>query len=527
MIPTLEKLRAIAALRTGEIAEVPFAHLVLALAVSGRSAVLEMKRTPLEKQIVFDDGAPVECMSNVATETLGRFMVSLGKLTESEYHTVLNSSIAKDVPLEELLVEYDIVSPTDLYKLLQQNLARKLLDAFTWTSGTFRISHDVPPVGSPLRVRPAQLLVTGIARFASQRDVDEGVGSMAGRRLVLNPEPIFPLSEVRLTAEQLALTRALSTAKTTADLIGSAGDDADELNRLLYPLLLLRIAVPEEELPVAKGAAAAAEQPKMELAVSGATEELAVPFLKQIIPPRVEPEQLAATSRDDLMRVYLSFRRRDPFELFELQENSTLSVINAAWESFARKFAPWTFATDSTEALQEKAQEIFYAGARAYAELADTERRNALIEKRRVARERPKQPAPAAVAESRAASGAAPSTNSGPVLLDPEAQHRLGRQLAEAGRHREALSHFQFAAECDAQNGVYQSEVIYTRFQLMATTATQALGALKEVMRIDPKCGLAWFYSGKIHQTLGNKMEAEAYLDRGKNMMSLAKRGRR
>jgi len=317
--------------------------------------------------------------------------------------------------------------------------------------------------------------------------------------------------------------RALATSKTLAELLASKGGASEELNRLVYPLLLLRIAVPEEELPAPKvvvqqAAEIPAQESTMELEVTGVTEELAVPYLKQIVPAQGVQEHEAATSRDDLMRVYLSFRRRDAFDLFELQETSSVGAINAAWESFARKFAPWQFALDSTEGLQEKAQEIFFAGSRAYAELADSDRRNALIGKRREAREKPKLsavPAPAAPLQS------------APVLLDPEAQHRLGRQLSDAGRHREALSHFQFAAECDAQNGVYQSEVIYARFQLMATTATQALSALKEVMRIDPKCGLAWYYAGKIHETLGHKMEAEAYIDRGKNMINLAKRGRR
>lgn len=520
MIPTLEKLKAIASLRTGEIAEIPFAHVLLALAVDGRSVVLEMKRTPLEKQVVFDEGAPVECVSNVATETLGRFMVSLGKLTEPEYHAVLNASVARGVPFEELLVEHEIVSPTELYKLLQQNLARKLLDGFSWTSGTFRISHDVPAVESPLRVKPAQLLVTGIARFAPQGDVDEAVSGLAGRKLAINPEPYFPLAEIRLSPEQLSLTKALAKPKSVEEMRAGMPGAVDEMSRLLYPLLLLRIVVPEEELPAPR-LAVEAEAPKIELQVGTATEELAVPFLKKLVAGTPAPEQAAATTRDELMRVYLSFRRRDPFELFDLQENATLGAINAAWESFARKYAPWNFAPDSGETLQEKAQEIFFAGSKAYAELADADRRGALIAKRKAAREKPREAAPVVAAAAAAPTGAAP------VLLDPEAQHRLGRQLADAGRHREALSHFQFAAECDAQNGVYQAEVIYAKFQLMATTATQALAALKEVMRIDPKCGLAWYYTGKIHQTIGNKMEADAYIDRGKNMMNLAKRGRR
>jgi lysozyme family protein len=46
-------------------------------------------------------------------------------------------------------------------------------------------------------------------------------------------------------------------------------------------------------------------------------------------------------------------------------------------------------------------------------------------------------------------------------------------------------------------------------------------------MRIDPKCGLAWYYTGKVHAALGNSIEAEAYLDRGKSMMTSARRQRR
>ncbi len=121
MIPTLEKLHAITLLRAGEIAEVPFAHLVPALAVHRQSAVLEMKRTPLDKQIVFEEGSPVECMSNVATETLGRFMVSLGKLSENDYHLALNLSVTSGLPFEEIVVEKTLVNPTELYRLLQQN----------------------------------------------------------------------------------------------------------------------------------------------------------------------------------------------------------------------------------------------------------------------------------------------------------------------------------------------------------------------------------------------------------------------
>ncbi len=519
MIPTRDKLKDIATMRSGTLSEVPYAHLVLALAVERQSAVLEMKRTPLEKQIVFDEGAPVECLSNVATETLGRFMVSLEKLSETDYHSILNASIGRGVPFEDVLAERSIVNPTELYRLLQQNLARKLLDGFSWSAGTFRISHDVPPVESPLRVKASQLLVTGIAKFASQSDVDEAISSLGTKRLTLNTQPFFPLDEVRLTNEQQALTRELAAGMTSEALLRASAHPAEEFNRLLYPLLLLRMVVPEDELPktvVAPPAslpAIAGEPPKSVFAVPFLIAEPGAAFEDESAPAPAEE----TTSHDDLIRVYISFRRKDAFDLFELGEDASAEEIGRAWLAFAKRFAPWRFDAAAPDALREKAQDLFLAGSRAYAELADLGRRGALAAKRRAAREAP-EPVEAAKPAALAAA---------PALLDPEAQHRLGRQLAEAGRHREALSHFQFAAECDAQNGVYQSEVIFCKFQLMATTASQALSALKEVMRIDPKCGLAWFYAGKVHAALGNTMEADAYIDRGRNMMNLAKRGRR
>ena len=83
---------------------------------------------------------------------------------------------------------------------------------------------------------------------------------------------------------------------------------------------------------------------------------------------------------------------------------------------------------------------------------------------------------------------------------------------------RDALGYFEMAADCDAQNGTYAAEVAYTRYQLLISPATAAVKALKNAIRIDPRCGVAYLYLGRIQEALGNKVEAQAYLGRASTL---------
>ena len=84
---------------------------------------------------------------------------------------------------------------------------------------------------------------------------------------------------------------------------------------------------------------------------------------------------------------------------------------------------------------------------------------------------------------------------------------------------RDALSSFELAAECDAQNGAYAAEAAWCRYQLKISPAAITLKRLKDTLRIDPNCAVAYLYGGRLHGILGNKLEAEAYLNRAAMLM--------
>ena len=71
--------------RAGSLVETPLPLLLHALHCEGRTTTLELKLRGLEKRIQFEAGAPVACRSNLLHETLGKFLVEKGKITEERY----------------------------------------------------------------------------------------------------------------------------------------------------------------------------------------------------------------------------------------------------------------------------------------------------------------------------------------------------------------------------------------------------------------------------------------------------------
>jgi tetratricopeptide (TPR) repeat protein len=218
--------------------------------------------------------------------------------------------------------------------------------------------------------------------------------------------------------------------------------------------------------------------------------------------------EVSEERRNEIVQAYLSHRQQDAFDLLGVAEGVTLPALEAAYLAFAERFAPWRLHGPQLETTAEKARAVFLAGARAFAELADSEQRNTLLLRRQTLRDELRRRGPG------------DSFGIKTDLLDPEVQFKKGRALIEAGRYREAILQLEFASDCDPQNGLYGAELAYCRFLASPAASSQALEELQETLRRDPDYGIALFYSGEIHRALGNHDAAEALLRRALKAMS-------
>ena len=530
MIPTPQQLEEVAHLSEGRLPAVPFGVLLIASVVHRRTAVLEVRRKQLAKKITFEQGALVDCRSNLVHETLGRYLVSVGKLLEKDLHPYLNLSASRGVPLGEILIERGVLDAEELFKLLQQNLAQKLLDIFTWRDGEFRAHTEPLESASPLKIRVPQLIVTGIIKCSPLEEIESGVVPLVGKRLILHPQPPFSLDEIRLAPRHAAAAQALRTGVRMDELATGTGMPFEEINRLLYALAVLGLVATAEALPRRPSGVmplpASSRPPDRPDSSFSATrpvptmpdlppltpiERPALPSEQPAVPTAAPPapapvsapvEAVSAERRNEVVQAFLAYRRQDAFDLLGVPESATLAMVEEAYLAFAARYAPWNYPGDDLESIAENARALFLAGARAFDELLDSERRSTLLRRRETLREeRRKKPA---------ASAYEIKTD----LLDSEAQFKKGCALMEAGRYREAVLQLEFASDCDPQNGPYAAELAYCRFLSSSANSAQALAELRETLRRDPECGIAQLYAGEIERSLGHHDEAEALLRR-------------
>ncbi|HEX6098793.1 MAG TPA: tetratricopeptide repeat protein [Thermoanaerobaculia bacterium] len=486
--PSRQDLEALLARRQGDLRDEPYRLLLLAIATRRESGVLTLTRGPLEKEVVFDSGTAVGCESNIATETLGRFLVSSGRISEAQYRDALSASGASGVE--------QLIPAAELSRAVQQSLGRRLLEPFSWTSGTWQFSHETSAEATH-RVRVPQLLVTGIGKVEPFETVEAALQDAGAMQLSLGPSPLFDASELRLSEEQ---QRVLAAIRNGASLDQFSGNE--DLQRFVYALLLLGIAAPAAERAAPFFELDIAPEPPR-----SAGFQPAAPPASSRPPALTQPEpapQFAPSG--DLLATHADYRQKDPFALLGLEATAGVVEINRAFVRAAERFLPSRY----EEQVRDKAQELLLAAARAYAELADPTRRQALVDRRA---NKPAAPPVAAAAPPPPPPQPTPSQRRR-AIIDPEELYRQGRAAAAAGKLREALGYYEMAADCDAQNGTYAAEVAYTRYQLLGSPAATTVKALKNAIRIDPRCGVAYLYLGKIQEALGNHIEAQAYLGR-------------
>lgn len=496
MPPTPGETGDLLSRREVRVAEVPFAQLLIAHHAAGTTGTLVARRGPVEKRVLLERGQAVDCRSNLVHETLNRFLVSLGRLTEAQAAEVLADSVQRGVRIGEVLIERGHIDASELTRLLQQNLAKKLLDLFTWSDGELRLDTTPVRLESALKVRVPQLVLTGVTRFMPQAAIERALHPHAAAPLALTPAAAAAAGALRLPEREQRVLAALDRPQRIEELLAASGLSTAEAARSLYALLVLGLVAPADAPPPP------AALPTLDPMLFAPRTPAPAPPVAAAAAPGKPPPPDRSRLLNSVSQAFLDHRQKDSFELLGLREEADEREIEAAFLAFAREFAPLRFEEPGLALVADYARELFLAGARAFAELADRDRRSELVGRRQRRREEAEQ-ARRAVHQQRIETD----------LLDPALQFRKGMALLEAGKTKAALQQLEFAADCDPQNGRYRAEVARCRFLLSPTSGgKQALEELAEAERVDPNAVELFLYHGEIAAELGRFEEAEGAL---------------
>jgi Domain of unknown function (DUF4388) len=467
--------------RAGALVDAPLPLLLHALFCEGRTVTLELKLRGLEKRIQFEGGSPVACRSNLLHETLGKFLVEKGKLTEARYQEALQGSVQTGKRMGEWLVAQGAIQPFELYRLMQANLAIRILDAFRWSEATWRLTGESEAAELALRMNPAQLVLTGVSGFSPFEVVATQLAFTDEQRFALVPRPPHELSRLKLDPREARLVTTLRRRPTFEEITRTTGLEVEEALRRLYALATLGFVDFAERVPqAATPGAAVAPAPD-------AAEPAAAPLPK-------ESDELKNALASD----YLAHRARDPFDLLGLPEAADAAQARRAFLELADRFSPLRFRSAD---LREKAEALLAARARAFGALSDADQ--ATLWRRRRA-----GTAEAARAPTR------PSTEEQfriqTDLLDAAAQFEEGRRRLAAGNPRGALEYFQYAADIEPR-AAHHAHLAWARFLVAPErNARLALGELVEVARKEPGCVEAHRFAADVLKAQGRWAEAEA-----------------
>lgn len=464
----------------GRLEAMAFPLVLHAISVEERTCTLELKLRNLEKRIVFEEGAPVDCSSNLLHETLGKYLVSKGKLTEEQYRAALADSVATNKPLGGLLVEKQLVPPFELFKHLQASLAHKILDVFRWHDATWRLLPG-EAVSTPIRINAAQLVFTGCGQLTDEQvlalwSVPDAEG------LQVASDGRTEGQELKLSAKDSRLVQKLKTKATVPELMAALSLERPALLRRLVPLVILgrvdlasRVqARPNPPPPSSPGAVAAVADAAAVAPPPG------LPFFD-------DDEKVKNLLAGEL----LSYRDKDPFDVLGVPVTVQSVALQKAYLAKAAALSPVRFRSDD---LRQKAEGLALAYARAYGTLCDPEgvalhrrRREVLAEQQAETKRR----------------SAAEHFRIRTDLLDADTQFAEGYKRLNAGNFKGAVEYFEYACDIEPK-AQFRAYLARARCQLdPQRNAAKALVELSEACAAEPECEEAWAFRADIALGLG------------------------
>lgn len=491
----------------GDLAEHPLPRVILELWRRGFTGTLHLAHDRDELRFAWREGALVTSESSRSDDTLGRQLRETGRIGPAQLERLVAHRKKSGGAEATSVLALRLIEPKELVRALREQIARRLVDAFGWTQGSYRAeSGDAPSEETgAFRVDPLQVIQDGLAVFWRP---DRILGDLADR-LELHAAPTERFASVAARLRPGPDTEAITGAVDPARTFAQTAATTLAPRRLAVAWILAEtgaLAFSEEppssdagDAPPASDAPEAQDAPRIEFEIevrpNGGTDEVEAgesdPEALEL--PSSEAEALHKELRDRHERL----DEMDHYEVLGLERGASTAAVKKAYFAAAKRFHPDAVARLGLAAFHREANELFARIAQAYQTLSHPSRRQAYD------REGDSGPAPA---------------NHASRVAQAETLFRKGEVLVKVGNFTGALDFLRPCVELWPEEADYQAMLGWALYKAKPSRPEAAREHLEKADTLRGDDPLTLFRLGTVLRRLGEEEAGQTYLDRSKSL---------
>jgi DNA-binding response OmpR family regulator/tetratricopeptide (TPR) repeat protein len=358
---------------TGTLADTPFPRLLFYLYKYKRTGALRVAHEQISKVIYLREGNPVFVTSNLSNESLGRFLVQRGVITDDQYNTSLERMIATGAQQGAVLLEMGALTSHQLYEALQGQIREKILRVFAWDEGEYEFRPGAFTAGGNVQLDlPAlKLILEGVKRFYTLSRLERYFNEYKNQVLRKRRTSLIEKGLLTLAPHDAKLFRLIDGKRTLGKIVAQSHLSLSETFQLLYFLLLTEVA----RFVGDPGFAQRSVQEQEAFVASRKQREEEF---------RLGPDERAGLAEDRLRqfrravaRGYEMLNQRNFYELLEVPNHATADEVRAAYHRLAKVYRPFDLYSEADPDLRRKCDEVFAVLTEAYETLTNAPARRA------------------------------------------------------------------------------------------------------------------------------------------------------
>ncbi len=356
----------------GILSEHPFPRLLNFLHETDQTGRLLLKHSGISKTVYVVQGLAVNVESSLRDETLGRYLIKQGKITEDDYKKSVELMMNQGVQQGASLVKLGALKPKEFYQAVKDQTREKLLTCFGWTEGEYRYQEEISFVEDTYRFEMPfiPIMREGLARFFPDEFLDRELALVPDGPLIPEADLLERISSWNLEREESERVLQIDGEKGLPEILSSAGTKE---KRLFYLLLMVGLIKPSNQL---------AE--KLREVIPGekhAPLQREALFVSLSAPEVIDEEPIEAEGdedkrgEDEILAEYMEIKSKDYFSLLNVDSDAEDDDIEQAYHRKMAEFARDCFVPGLSAEAEARLEEINTQYIRAYESLRSPEHR--------------------------------------------------------------------------------------------------------------------------------------------------------